>query len=74
MKVELHSLMDGELSLEVISETDLEYRLLKTAWEINGYPRGNGKTITPDGMSTGFYIPLCKLVKSPKRGEKGEKP
>ena len=62
MKVELHALMAGDLSLEIIAETDLEYRLLKRAWELNGYERGNGKTITPDGLSTGYYIPLCKLI------------
>ena len=69
MKVELHSLMAGDLGLEVIAETDIEYRLLSKAWELNGYERGNGKTIAPNGGSTGFFIPLCRLL-APKKNLK----
>ena len=67
MKIELVCLCNGGLQLEVISETDLEFWLLKKAWELNKYERGNGRTVTPDGMSTGFYIPLCRLTKPGKK-------
>ncbi len=62
MKVELVALVTGELQLEVISETAVEYQILKRAWELNGYKRGNGRSATPDRASTGFYIPLCTLT------------
>ena len=69
MKVELYTLMTGDLKLEVIAETDLEYRVLQKAWELNGYERGKGKTVTPDGMAAGFFIPLCRLSAPAKRRE-----
>jgi len=63
MKVELKRTMRGDLKLEIIAETDVEYHLLDSAWELQGYERGNGKTVTPNKMQCGFYIPLCTLVK-----------
>ena len=62
MKVELVALVTGELQLEVITETAVEYQILSRAWELNGYKRGNGRSATPSGARTGFYIPLCALV------------
>lgn len=67
MKVELYTLRAGDLKLEVIAETDIEYRLLQKAWELNGYERGKGKTVTPDGMAAGFFIPLCRLSAPAKK-------
>jgi hypothetical protein len=64
MKVETIMTIGGELSLEVIAESPLEYRILSKAWEMHGYRRGNGQTITPGGESTGFYVPLCTLAKA----------
>lgn len=62
MKIELCIFKRGDLQLEIISETELEYRLLEKAWEIQGYKRGDGKSIAPTGGSSGFYIPLCTLM------------
>lgn len=60
MKVELISLLCGEMSIELIAETPIEYAVLTNTWRImekGDKPyRGNGQTYTDKG-STGFYLP-----------------
>lgn len=61
MKCEIVTYVGGEIKIEIITETDAEYQLLKAFWKARGYDRGKGRTVTPDGMSTGFFIPLAKI-------------
>ncbi len=62
MKAEIHTLMRGDMSIEIIAETDAEYRLLSHFWRAREYPVGNGKSIGPNGGGMGFYVPLGCLV------------
>jgi hypothetical protein len=68
MKVDLVALMNGTLQLELITETDVEYRLLERVWEDKkdtekSFVRGYGNTVAPNGGATGFYVDLCRLEK-----------
>jgi hypothetical protein len=61
MKIEFSPLMRGDLQFEIIGETDFEYYMLDLLWRaqmehFSCFKRGNGKTVTPDNMGTGFYI------------------
>jgi hypothetical protein len=72
VKIGLVVLVTGDLQLEVISETDLEFWLLERAWKVNGYKRSEGgMSMEPGGTrSMGFYVPLGTLVASgPTPGE-----
>lgn len=63
MKAELSMTLAGEMAIEIIAETEAEYRLFNTAWELNGYRRASGQSVAPNGYKTGFYIDLCDLKK-----------
>lgn len=60
MKVEFVNYEHGGISIELVAETAAEYALLKQAWKTNKMERGNGKTVTPDGASTGFFIEVFR--------------
>ncbi len=62
MKTELRINLNGDVKLEVIAETDAEFRLLNHAWTLNEFERGNGQSTAPGGGGVGFYIPLCRMV------------
>jgi hypothetical protein len=66
MKCIPHMTLAGDFSLEVVAENDFEFHLLSHAWKIQGYERANGSTTTPEGMKTGFYVPLFMAVKATK--------
>jgi len=70
MKTIVHKYVNGDLKIELVSETGLEYAILDKAWSLNGYLRGNGSSLTPEGAKTGFYLPLFNMSKCDKR--KGE--
>lgn len=57
MKVETSITLAGDVSLEVIGESDFEIAILRRAWELNSYKSGNGRTKDDKG-SYGFYVPL----------------
>ncbi len=63
MKAELSTTLAGEFSLEIIAETDFEFKALERAWALRGYKRANGQSIAPKGGSSGFYIPLFDASK-----------
>lgn len=54
----------GEISVELISETDFEFKILERAWALRGYRRANGKSSAPNsGGMSGFYVPLFDTSK-----------
>lgn len=65
MKVDLVALERGDLQLELITESDLEYSLLEAMWRAKrhdeNFSRGYGRSIAPAGGASGFYITLCCL-------------
>jgi hypothetical protein len=59
MKAEISVTLAGQVSLEVIAETEFERGILEMAWRQRGYVQGNGKTTVGHMRgSTGFYVPL----------------
>ena len=56
MKIGIVNYTLGGMALEIIGETDVEYMLLRQIWGHGKMSRGDGETITPDKMSTGFYL------------------
>ena len=61
MKAEFSYTLAGEVSLELISETDEEYRLLVAIFGMNQWPLRNGRSLVPSGGKVGFYIPIFKI-------------
>ena len=64
MKTIVHGLFNGDLRIELVSETELEYAILDKAWSLNGYLKGMGDSLSPKGAKTGFYLPLFNTSKS----------
>lgn len=63
MRCELHMTLAGEMSIEIITASDDEYRLLSHVWDKSEHlTGGNGQSIAPNGNQRGFYIPLGRLT------------
>lgn len=67
MKTEFCHTLAGNVSLELISETDEEYRLLAAIFRLNDWPVLSGKSNDPRDGASGFYIPLFNMTKSTQK-------
>lgn len=71
MKIKTVNYTHGGMALELISETDVEFAVLEQIFSHGEMSRGNGRTTTPDGLGTGFYLKMEKTMTPPTKSTKG---
>lgn len=69
MKIKTVNYVHGGVALEIVGESDIDFMILKQVWQHGEMTRGNGSTVTPDGMRTGFYLHLEKKTTESKDGK-----
>ncbi len=56
MKIKPINFTHGGFALELVAETPIETGLLQELFAHGEMTRGNGESLTHNGMSTGFYL------------------